>query len=294
MARVAWLAVVSLAAWGAKEWSGPVGPESVWQAGAEALPEMRKACESAGDTGLVNCIAREIAKRAPAPAAEFSRAIHGAGWMSAFRRVGRVDVAYVLYPLRGNGNDGWLLVNGSPPWFDVDDLKRLPKDETKSALQPGATLFPGERRDSLYPLSIVRPDGSQSFIVEYKVTDGCQSCALLGWAFFAFEFNPKGKYVYSHFVEFVSAASEEGKSGSPPWPVQARSGEKFAIALRSGVPWSLEDPPANWIVRDAGGSGGEVPKWNFDVVGGGTTKLILRSGTDELPVKVIAAPGLKR
>jgi len=45
--------------------------------------------------------------------------------MSEFHKVGPLDVARVMYPLRANDNYGLLLVNGDPKVLDVDDLKRL-------------------------------------------------------------------------------------------------------------------------------------------------------------------------
>jgi hypothetical protein len=265
---------------------------------------MRKACEPSPPAKFGECLVEQMAKQAPAPAVAFAHALHDEGWMRDFRRAGRVDIAYVLYPFRANENQGWLLVNGSPSLLDVDDFKRLPKAEMKSDLawgrliaqKPNAALFPGDRSGTIHPVAIVYPDGAQAVVVDYKVTDGCHACAVLGWVYFGFEFNPKGRFVYSHYLGLVSAASDEGKSGAPPWPIQARSGQKFAIVLRPGAAWSLDQPPADWIIKDAGsaGEGSNSPKWNFEIVGGGTTKLTLRSGSDELVLKVVAAPGLRR
>ena len=55
------------------------------------------------------------------------------GIMVAFEKVGPVDVARVLYPLRANDNYGLLLVNGDPAILDVDDLKKLNRAEMERA-----------------------------------------------------------------------------------------------------------------------------------------------------------------
>ena len=294
--KLAMLCLLAAGAFAAKETIGPVGQDAVWQPVAGFMESIHKACDAAPK--FTECFAGQMAKQAPPAAAAFSRAIRNDGYLRDFREVGRVDIAYVAYPFRANENQGWLLVNGSPAMVDPDDLKKLPMADMRAdpawsrltAQKPNAAFFPGDRSGNLYPVAIINPDGSQEFVVDYKVVDGCHACAVLGSAFFSFEFNPKGKFVYAHYTGLATAGGEEWNGGAPSWPIHTRSGQKFTLSL-SGTDWAIEQPAADWIIRTAGlTEQGET----FEVVGAGTTQMTLRRGSEHLVLKFVSAPGLRR
>jgi len=297
--------------------SHPVGPDAVWQSGEQFLGSIQKLCGqeslaknviAAGEC-LVQRMAsfpQQMASSASPAAIEFTHAIHGEGWLRDFRKVARVDIAYVEYPFRTGASDGWLLVNGSPPVVDVDNLQKLPKAEMAENLawsqmiasHPGAALFRDDRSGNMDPLAIVHTDESQEFVVAYKALDGCAKCAQLGVAFLGYEFNPKGKLTGTEFLDFSAGADV------PARPIHIHSGEHFSLALK-GDPkheWTLAQEPAHWILRSVNQATDKntgTVSWNFEAISNGSTQMtLLYSSTDapesgeSLPLHVVAAPGL--
>jgi hypothetical protein len=281
---------------------GAVGPEAVWHPGAGFVAELHQACDS--QSVFIQCAARQIDNAAPAPAAAFSRAIEHDGWLNAFREVGRVDVAYVLYPFRANENYGWLLVNGSPAMVDVDDLSRLPRADLRAdrawsqilARYPNAILFPNDRSTIVDPMALVFPDGSQQFIVSYRITDRCRACALVGFAFFGYDFNSKGRFDGAHLLEVVPVQPDEDtRVRTPPRPVRVRSGQTFSLALEGQ--WSVDQSPSDTVARVVGSEdSGGTQMMKFEVTGSGTTPVTLRLAAEDqvLRLEIQSAPGLRR
>jgi hypothetical protein len=278
--------------------SKSIGPDAVWSDGERVMPEIVKACDSAPK--FPACFAEQMARKAPAPAVAFTRALHNEVWMRGFRKTGQVDVAYVVYPFRANENPGWLFVNGSPASFDPDDFRRLegalkndPAWARVTAQYPKAQLFPGDRAGTVGPVAIEYPDGSQEFMADYRVMDGCHACDVLGNAFFTFEFNAKGKFTQLRFAGFDKELV---------WPVQTRAGQRFALVLGCDAgpacDWAEDQAPADSVLHATGKRAdpqGGVVSLGYQATGSGTTQTTLRSqGGATLVLKVTAAPGLRR
>lgn len=181
-----------------------IGSSAIWQPDPHTLAAIKKECRQAQAPNPNDCLAAEMEKSgAPADATAFTRLIGNEAFMRDFRKVGRVDIAYVVYPLRANQNQGWLLVNGDPTIVDVDDQKLLPMDSfpknpSYAALAkkyPKIDLWPGDRTGTKHPLATNRSTGGQSFIVEYFLHDGCAGCARLATARFSFDFDADGKFM---------------------------------------------------------------------------------------------------
>jgi predicted secreted protein len=248
-----------------------------------------------------------MASAAPPAAVAFARSIHSDGWLRDFRKVGHIDIAYVEYAFRANEYQGWLLVNGTPPFVDVDSLQKLPKsqmEENRAWSQlieqnPKAELFPGDRTGTTDPLAITLADGSQQFVVAYKVLDGCHACAQLGTAFLGFEFNPKGKLTETEFLDFFPAAN-----GTPAQPIHIHAGQVFTLALKGDakLEWTLAQDPARWILKSLNQTADKQTGtvfWNFEALSNGSTQMVLSYSAPDspdtaetLPLRVIVAPGL--
>jgi hypothetical protein len=130
-----------------------------------------------------------------------SLADKGYGYLRAFRRTGRVDIAYVEYVFRANEMEGVFLVNGDPPMIDVDDGQYLsPQVQQKNAdyaalLQkyPQASVWPADRGETNAP-TVVSSTNGQQFNVEYRLRNGCHVCAQVGTETTAFLFDDSGHF----------------------------------------------------------------------------------------------------
>jgi len=290
------LALASTAVFGAAKKDAPVSADAVWNPGAQAMENIRNECARGGS----DCVMAKMAGSASPAAAAFAESIGGEGWLRDFRKVGRVDIAYVEYPLRAGGAAGWLLVNGSPSRVDVDNLQKLPKSAMTGnrvwsqliAQKPQAALFPSDRGSLADPVAIVYPDGAEQFVVDYAVRDGCAACAPLGAAFLAFDFNAKGKLGETEFLGF-------DPDGNAPRPIRVNAGRHFTLALKQEPDhqWSMAQAPAKWILRDTGQvTQSSTLFWTFDVISNGTTQMVLTlsHSAESLPLRIIAEPGLGR
>lgn len=272
-----------------------IGPDSVWKDAARTLPEITRVCEK--ESSFPSCFAAQVSAKAPPAVAAFAKTMRNEAWMKAFREAGKVDVASVVYQFRANQNNGWLLVNGSPALFDPDDFKRLegvtkndPAWRAVESRYPKAMLFPGNRATGIGPLVLEQRDGTQEFIADYFVMNGCHACDVLGRAFVVFEFTPKGKFAAARFLGFDEAKDRV-------WLLPARSGQSFVLQLGCGVDaeceWTEEQRPAENILHI-------VPARNrgvtYEVTGSGKTQAALkRKGSDDTVIlKVSSTPGLRR
>jgi hypothetical protein len=149
---------------------------------------------------------------APTDAVAFTRALYRAngqlGMMGEFKVFGAVGLAWVVYPLRANDNDGLLVLNGDPQFLDPDDLQKL----DRSALQhdplflqwkkaaPKLDVFAGDRSGGAAQVQFARAwpgdkPGSERFLFSYPLIDGCRACARSGFANYWWDFDAQGKFV---------------------------------------------------------------------------------------------------
>lgn len=193
--------------------SAHFGQKAIWRPAADFRAKVLTACEHAG-SGFGKCFAEQMRAAGASPdALLFTQAVNDNGYLQEFRAAGRVGVALVFYPFRANENDGLLLVNGEPPVIDVDEIQKLPTDQMSSdttyqavlKTHGNASLWPGDRASAEDMLVLSFPDGSQQFVAGYRVQQGCHACAVLGQAFYSFNFDATGKYTGAKFSGFTTA-----------------------------------------------------------------------------------------
>jgi predicted secreted protein len=279
-----------------------IGPEACWSPDAQVLGMIRTACAPLGGTAFEECFIAGMQKSGASPQAlAFTKSIGNLGYMELFRRFGPVDLAFVVYPFRANENQGFLLINGTPPQIDVDDLnllspENLKKDHRYAYLKqqyPSVALWSGDRSGRDFPQLERTPDGGQRFIVRYRLLNGCHTCELAGYARYAFEFDKTGRFSKTKYLGIEKPEnreiSEEAFS-DPAAPVAVREGQTFALTLRSnpttGYIWQLTEPINERIIRLTGneyrsdktglmGAGGREI-WTFKAVGSGETRINLK------------------
>ena len=286
---------------------GQASPDAMWHPTARFLREARSRCAQLKPLAAGSCFAREMARAgAPKHAVAFTRMIRAAGYLRELRTAERVDVAYVAYPFQTTHRLGWLVVNGSPEVVDLDNTQKLPQPDMRAdkafiAAAPDllrARLYPGARPRAGGPTAILRADGSEEIIVDYRVVDGCVSCALIGFAYYAFDFDARGRFQGTRYLRFLQQPEEEA-SGAPARPGSARPipvgpHQTFTLILNAnreaGSLWRLANAPDKNVVTFVRSEYHEPRRtelWTFQTQGPGSAQLrmenVHRVGNRQVP-----------
>lgn len=179
----------------------PITAAAIYTPAPAFLDEVRTKCGSGPDP-FDACFLKMLGKGgAPAAAVDFARLIDEPGFMTKFKKVGPVDIAFADLPFRANENSGVYLVNGKPAVINIDDLSAitgamLEKDPGYTALKkkyPDIGLFIGDRRPgSIRALRL--KGGKLQFTALYRLTTGCRACEDIGEARLEFIFDSKGSF----------------------------------------------------------------------------------------------------
>lgn len=203
-----------------------ISDSSVWTPSDQQLASVRTACKNNTNQNFAECFLAQMpdlgaSEDAVSFARDYADQNHGTvAFLRGFHALDSVDLAYAYFPAGGEMRQGWLLVNGSPSVINVDDLDRLPeaqmqKNGTWTALRakyPGLqlSLEDSERPGDALPQIERLPDGSERFIIQYALRDGCRSCALVGHAAYSFDFDPGGRLAAVRFVGVTPAQQNAG------------------------------------------------------------------------------------
>ena len=267
-------------------------------------------CQDPHADKLQDCFATEMKKAgASAPAVEFSKQLGEPGFVRDFRVAGPVDIAYVSYPYRANENQSWLIVNGTPPVIDVDNSKlvmiaarALKNNSTYAGLakaHPDASPWPGDRYSTETPDVEMGANGGVHIIVNYRLREKCHSCAVLGHAWYSFEFDAKGIFAGARLMAISLTWAKDpvmrvtGKMSGAS--VGTTVGEELTIALpvkdAAGSEWILAKALDTAKVRliehshvapPAGnGAAGTEELWRFASLGAGTTQIAFQRGAEK-------------
>jgi predicted secreted protein len=284
-----------------------VTPAAVWNPSAEVLAAIRAKCGERDPAPIETCFLSEMESAGASPEAiAFSKSLASGGvvYLRAFRKVARVDVAYIQYAFRANELEGVLLVNGDPSPIDVDDESQYPVTELQkypsyAAIAdkfPNVSLWPADRANPQLPKPDATGWGTQSFLVDYILRDGCHACAQIGTATFAFTFDAQGKFQGARVSSVVPAARQIDSSGAAGFEtagvekMEVLAGKEFSITLvanhTTGYSWRLAttvDPAtlkqiSNTYTEqesspgEVGAPGEEV--WTFATAAQGTVPLV--------------------
>jgi predicted secreted protein len=286
-----------------------VGAAAVWNPPAETLTAIRQKCGEADATHIEKCFLNEMKAAGASPEAlafaESLAGTMGVVYLRAFRRAERVDVAYIEYAFRANELEGVLLVNGNPSPIDVDDERftmdaELRKNAAFAALAeqyPHISVWPGDRFDSKLPAVISTGWGTQTFMVQYLLRDGCHACAEIGTATVGFTFDTGGNFQAARVANVLAGAAPRADQIAPKSggfdvaggveEIRVLAGKQFSITLAAnrttGYSWRLAAPldPAllkqiseEYQAADSGAVGAPGEEvWTFEAVGKGALKL---------------------
>jgi predicted secreted protein len=269
------------------------GPEAVWHPDAGFRRSVISMCEGRA-AGFMKCFAEQMkAAGASSQALAFMHAINDNGYMQAFRPLGPIAVASLMYPFRANENSGLLIVNGQPLVIDVDALSNLPEAEMKANLayqallkeHPNATLWPGDRASTDDLLALVFEDGSRQLVAGYRVQAGCHACAVLGQAFVGFSFDTAGKLISSKFSGFTT--DYRGSGAAQQKILSVGPDTTFSVLLpanrTTGYSWTIDSSSASGELRRLShtyessgtrvGTGGEE-RFSFHAAGRGESRVV--------------------
>jgi hypothetical protein len=194
-----------------------VSESSMWKPSREELAQINHAC-NANAPGYAQCFIRQMSELgASDDAVSFTRqyAEQNNGVVAVledFRPVDSVDLGYAYFPAASEVKHGWLLLNGVPSIINVDNPDLLPesqmeKDPQYAALQQSHAqsrllLETAERAPDAAPEMLTLKDSNQRFVIPYSIRDGCRACAVLGHAYFSFDFDPTGQLLGVKFEKF--------------------------------------------------------------------------------------------
>jgi hypothetical protein len=197
-----------------------VVPSDTWQPPESLVASANKVCGNPSDgRQYVDCFMAQMTKAgAPSGAVGFTREFykenHGElAILTRVTRAGKINIAWVVYPLHQPSNYGLFVVNGDPTFVNTEDLKQLDQKGMEQSFQyqdlknqfPNVALFPGDRDGKTWPNSQSGPDGGLQFIVGYPLRNGCPTCTDAGHALFAWNFNADGKFTGTSFMGLTPA-----------------------------------------------------------------------------------------
>jgi len=179
-----------------------IGPTAVADA------QTASSCEKKGDStrAVITCLTDALKVRQPQAVQAMER-LKGEGYLHRFLEVGRVDLAWVTYPYRGNATTGLLLVNGTPTVVDVNDPAHYAKLALKAhasyaAIAKGADV--GIWADEPRGAAEKAPGGGQRFRFMLPLKS-CRACATVGTAVVAFDFDRDGTFLGTQLLELKAA-----------------------------------------------------------------------------------------
>jgi predicted secreted protein len=282
---------------------------AVWNPPPDLIAAVRAKCGEGNPDPIESCFLTEMKSAGASPEAiAFSKSLAATGviYLRAFRKVARVDVAYIQYAFRANELEGVLLVNGDPSPIDVDDESQYPETELQkypsyAALAdkfPNVSIWPADRANPQLPKLESTGWGTQTFLVSYILRDGCHACAQIGTATFAFAFDDQGK-LQGVRVSSVNPATRDVQSSTASGfetagveKIEVLAGKEFSITLAAnhttGYSWRLAttlDPATLTQISNTyterpsgpdqvGAPGDEV--WTFTTAAQGTVPLVFQ------------------
>jgi hypothetical protein len=182
----------------------PVGPGAVWSPPMGFLASVHAACDGKSGDEFGACFVDRMKAAGASPAVlDFARRTGNLGYLRRFRDDPLVGVAWAEFPFRANQNSVCFLVNGLPPWIDVDDLSLVSPAALEAnadwvalaKANPKLAIFPGDRFGEDAIVAAPRRGGGERFAAEYALVDGCHACARLGVLRLGFDFDGEGKYL---------------------------------------------------------------------------------------------------
>ena len=172
--------------------TGPIDARAVWQ--ERSLSACRSEQSStAPDVCLLRTMQRSGARPQAIAAARMLVKANKAGFISAWRPLGKAALATVTYPFRANTNEGTLLIGSDGAAFDVDVGSVSEEDRATPAWRAFAAAHPDAVPFALADFvgSTVTADGGLSVLFSTALKT-CHACADDGALLVAYALDKDG------------------------------------------------------------------------------------------------------
>ncbi|MGK5015206.1 hypothetical protein [Janthinobacterium sp. HLS12-2] len=157
--------------------TGPIDARAVWQ--ERSLSACRsEQSHSAPDVCLLRTMQRSGARPQALAAARMLVKANKAGFISAWRPLGKAALATVTYPFRANTNEGSLLIGSDGAAIDVDEDTVREEDRTTPAWRAFAAAHPDAVpfAPADFVGSTAADDGGQRLLFSTPLKS-CHACA---------------------------------------------------------------------------------------------------------------------
>ena len=199
--------------------SGVIGAKAVWTPTKGAQKRIAD-CNPTSMQCLTD-VMRE--SRASSQAVQFATLLNhegDEGYMTSFRKMGKVDLVTVIHPFSANTNSAYWLVNGTPPVLEtaltgedqentdaVDERKRV-DIKTQPLYTSLVRRFPKldvELSRNTFENMRRLPEGGQEFVFSYALVNGCRACEIGGYAHVGFDFDGAGNFLAAKLLRLSRA-----------------------------------------------------------------------------------------
>ena len=171
---------------------GPVDARAVWQ--ERSLSACRsEQSPTAPDVCMLRTMQRAGARPQAIAAARMLVRANMAGYISAWRPLGKVALATVTYPFRANTNEGTLLIGSDGAAIDVDEHSVREEDRATPAWQAFTAAHPDAMpfAPAEFVGSTATADGGQSVLFSTPLIT-CHACADDGALLVAYTIDKAG------------------------------------------------------------------------------------------------------
>jgi hypothetical protein len=171
---------------------GPIDARAVWQ--ERSLSACRsEQSPTAPDVCLLRTMQRSGARPQAIAAANMLVKANKAGFISAWRPLGKAALATVTYPFRANTNEGTLLIGSDGAAIDVDEHSVREEDRATPAWQAFTAAHPDAMpfAPAEFVGSTATADGGQSMLFSTPLIT-CHACADDGALLVAYTIDKAG------------------------------------------------------------------------------------------------------
>ena len=171
---------------------GPIDARAVWQ--ERSLSACRsEQSPTAPDVCLLRTMQRSGARPQAIAAANMLVKANKAGFISAWRPLGKVALATVTYPFRANTNESTLLIGSDGAAIDVDEHSVREEDRATPAWQAFTAAHPDAMpfAPAEFVGSTATADGGQSMLFSTPLIT-CHACADDGALLVAYTIDKAG------------------------------------------------------------------------------------------------------